>query len=81
MASQFTRRSKDRRHTFSIIHVSVNIGFSIILCRNPALGPLLLQLVRQKPERKDGFEQLENYLNTEASPVGLWSNGTDAIIV
>lgn len=35
----------------------------------------------KKPKRKDGIEQLKSYLNAEGSPVGLWSNGSDRIIL
>jgi len=35
----------------------------------------------KKPKRKDGIEQLKSYLNAEGSPVGVWSNGSDRIIL
>jgi len=35
----------------------------------------------KKPRRKDGIEQLKSYLNAEGSPVGVWSNGSDSIIL
>ena len=35
----------------------------------------------KKPKRKDGIEQLKSYLNAEESPVGVWSNGRDSIIL
>jgi len=35
----------------------------------------------KKPKRKDGIEQLKSYLNAEGSPVGVWSNGSDKIIL
>lgn len=35
----------------------------------------------KKPKRKDGIEQLKSYLNAEGSPVGLWSNGSERIIL
>lgn len=35
----------------------------------------------KKPNRKDGIEQLKSYLNAEGSPVGVWSNGSDSIIL
>lgn len=35
----------------------------------------------KKPKRKDGIEQLKSYLNAEGSPVGMWSNGADSIIL
>ena len=35
----------------------------------------------KKPKRKDGIDQLKSYLNAEGSPVGVWSNGSDSIIL
>ena len=35
----------------------------------------------KKPKRKDGIEQLRSYLNAEGSPIGVWSNGTDKVIL
>ena len=35
----------------------------------------------KKPKRKDGIEQLRSYLNAEGSPIGVWSNGSDKIIL
>ena len=35
----------------------------------------------KKPKRKDGIEQLKSYLNAQGSPVGVWSNGSDKIIL
>ena len=38
-------------------------------------------LETKEPKRKDGIEQLKSYLNAEGSPVGVWSNGADSIIL
>lgn len=35
----------------------------------------------KKPKRKDGIEQLKSYLNSQGSQVGVWSNGSDSIIL
>ena len=35
----------------------------------------------KQPKRKDGIGQLKSYLNAEGSPVGVWSNGADSIIL
>ncbi|ROR28136.1 type I restriction enzyme M protein [Mobilisporobacter senegalensis] len=35
----------------------------------------------KKPKRKDGIEQLKSYLNAEGSPVGVWTNGSEKIIL
>lgn len=35
----------------------------------------------KKPKRKDGIEQLRSYLNAEGSPIGVWSNGSEKVIL
>lgn len=35
----------------------------------------------KRPDGKDGLQQLKSYLNAEGSPVGVWSNGSDRIIL
>lgn len=35
----------------------------------------------KKPKRADGLAQLKSYLNAEGSPVGVWSNGRDRILL
>ena len=35
----------------------------------------------KRPERKDGINQLKSYLNAEGSPIGVWSNGQEQIIL
>jgi type I restriction enzyme M protein len=35
----------------------------------------------KRPERKDGINQLKSYLNAEGSPVGVWSNGYEHVIL
>jgi len=35
----------------------------------------------KRPERKDGINQLKSYLNAEGSPVGVWSNGQERVIL
>lgn len=35
----------------------------------------------KKPKRKEGIEQLRSYLNAEGSPIGVWSNGSDKVIL
>ncbi len=34
-----------------------------------------------RPDRKEGINQLKSYLNAEGSPVGVWSNGQERIIL
>ena len=35
----------------------------------------------KKPKRKDGIEQLKTYLGAKGNPIGIWSNGTDRLIL
>jgi type I restriction enzyme M protein len=35
----------------------------------------------KKPKRKDGLEQLKSYCNAEGSPIGVWTNGAELVIL
>lgn len=35
----------------------------------------------KKPKRKDGLEQLKSYCNAEGSPIGIWTNGGETIVL
>lgn len=35
----------------------------------------------KKPKRKDGLQQLKSYCNAEGSPIGVWSNGGELVIL
>ena len=35
----------------------------------------------KKPKRRDGVEQLKSYCNAEGSPIGVWTNGGEAVIL
>jgi len=35
----------------------------------------------KKPKRKDGLQQLKSYCNAEGSPIGVWSNGEELVIL
>jgi len=35
----------------------------------------------KKPNRKDGLRQLKSYCNAEGSPIGVWSNGEQLIVL
>jgi len=52
----------------------------IVYTDNTKQTPKIIIEVK-KPNRKDGIEQLKSYLNAEGSPVGVWSNGSDSIIL
>lgn len=52
----------------------------VVYTDNAKLTPKIIIEVK-KPKRKDGIEQLKSYLNAQGSPVGVWSNGSDSIIL
>lgn len=35
----------------------------------------------KKPKRKDGIEQLRSYCNAEGSPIGVWTNGSEIVVL
>jgi type I restriction enzyme M protein len=35
----------------------------------------------KKPKRKDGLQQLKSYCNAEGSPIGVWTNGAEIVIL
>lgn len=35
----------------------------------------------KKPQRKDGLRQLKSYCNAEGTPIGVWSNGEELIVL
>jgi type I restriction enzyme M protein len=35
----------------------------------------------KKPKRKDGLEQLKSYCNAEGSPIGVWTNGSEVVVL
>ncbi len=52
-----------------------------ILVYEPDLVTPKIVIETKRPDRKDGINQLKSYLNAEGSPVGVWSNGQDPIIL
>ncbi len=52
----------------------------IVYTNNEKTTPKIVIEVK-KPKRKDGIEQLRSYLNAEGSPIGVWSNGSEKIIL
>lgn len=53
----------------------------IIVYTNSAQTTPKIVLEIKKPKRKDGIEQLRSYLNAEGSPIGVWSNGSERVIL
>lgn len=52
----------------------------VIYTDNTKQTPKIIIEVK-KPKRKDGIEQLKSYLNAEGSPVGVWTNGSEKLIL
>ena len=44
------------------------------------LTPYIIIEVK-RPKRKDGIEQLKSYCNAEGSPIGVWVNGSETIVL
>ncbi|MFD2046608.1 N-6 DNA methylase [Ornithinibacillus salinisoli] len=65
------------------IQAGVEIGTKsadILVTRKDKVTPKIIIEVK-KPNRKDGIGQLKSYLNVEGSPIGVWSNGSERIIL
>ncbi|MFA5859633.1 MAG: N-6 DNA methylase [Elusimicrobiota bacterium] len=52
----------------------------IIVLHKDLQHPYIIIEVK-KPNRKDGIEQLKSYCNAEGSPIGVWSNGSEIVIL
>jgi len=44
---------------------------------DPETAYIIVEL--KKPKRQDGLEQLKSYCNAEGSPIGVWTNGAEAV--
>lgn len=51
----------------------------VVFQKDGKTAKIILEVKR--PERKEGINQLKSYLNAEGSPVGVWSNGQERIIL
>ena len=52
----------------------------IIVLQRDLEHPFIIVEVK-KPNRKDGIEQLKSYCNAEGSPIGVWTNGSELVIL
>ncbi len=52
----------------------------IVVLQRDLEHPFIIIEVK-KPNRKDGIEQLKSYCNAEGSPIGVWTNGSELIIL
>lgn len=60
----------------------VNTKFAdIAVYRNETLETVKLLFEIKKPKRKEGIEQLKSYLGAKGNPIGIWSNGSDRLIL
>ena len=60
----------------------VNTKFAdIAVYRSATKETVKLLFEIKKPKRKDGIEQLKSYLGAKGNPIGIWSNGSDRLIL
>lgn len=60
----------------------VNTKFAdIAVYRDDTKETVKLLFEIKKPKRKEGIEQLKTYLGAKGNPIGIWSNGTDRLIL
>lgn len=52
----------------------------IVVLQRDLEHPFIIVEVK-KPSRKDGIEQLKSYCNAEGSPIGIWTNGSELVIL
>ncbi len=46
---------------------------------NPDAAYIIVEV--KKPRRQDGIEQLKSYCNAEGSPIGVWTNGGEVVVM
>jgi type I restriction enzyme M protein len=56
-------------------------GADIAVYRDATKETVKLLFEVKKPKRKEGIEQLKSYLGAKGNPIGIWSNGTDRLIL
>lgn len=60
----------------------VNTKFAdIAVYRDSTKETVKLLFEIKKPKRKEGIEQLKTYLGAKGNPIGIWSNGSDRLIL
>lgn len=52
----------------------------IVIMHKDGEHPYIIFEVK-KPKRRDGEQQLKSYCNAEGSPIGVWSNGAEQIVL
>ncbi len=51
----------------------------IVVCEDGHPDTAYIIIECKKPRRRDGIEQLKSYCNAEGSPIGVWTNGGEAV--
>ncbi len=73
----------ERMETEKSIHFGVEIhakAADIVVYKKDKITPYIIVEVKA-PSEKKGQEQLKSYLSAEGSEIGIWSNGTDKVIL
>lgn len=52
----------------------------IVILHKDCQEPYIIVEVK-KPNRRDGLQQLKSYCNAEGSPIGVWTNGEEMIVL
>lgn len=52
----------------------------IVIMHTDGEHPYIIFEVK-KPKRKDGLQQLKSYCNAEGTPMGVWSNGEEVVVL
>ena len=52
----------------------------IVIMHTDGEHPYIIFEVK-KPKRKDGLQQLKSYSNAEGTPIGVWSNGEEVVVL
>ncbi len=53
----------------------------IVVYEEDAPGTPYIIVEVKRPKRKDGIEQLKSYCNAEGSPIGVWVNGSETVVL
>lgn len=76
------------KYPFERIDTEISVHFGskeyaradIIVYKKDKITPYIIVEVK-KPKGKDGLGQLKSYLNSEGAEIGVWSNGTERVIL
>lgn len=83
------RLIKDYRYPLDRIDVEVDVYFGtevhrkaadIMIYQDDKETPYIVFELK-KPKIEDGIDQLKSYLNSKGSPIGVWSNGNERVIL